>query len=175
MASFYWFWTSRLSESMWWKFKWIFIVRSFKHQSLSFTVQGLCCLMTPGLIKDIQCHVWLYLFLHLQITSLDIRPHIKCLNGFNLVLSVKKIGLLCKFMWVFMVDLWTHLLEDHSVYYANQNWCLGFEHQEDKSVMKLYMGFRDHFLDTFTGISECTTCKFKWVYWFGVSRILNVM
>ena len=23
---------------------------------------GLCCLMTPGLSKDIQCHVWPYFF-----------------------------------------------------------------------------------------------------------------
>ena len=37
---------------------------------------GLCCLMIPCFSKEIQCHVWL-LFLHLQITRSDIRPHIK--------------------------------------------------------------------------------------------------
>ena len=38
---------------------------------------GLCCLMTPGLSKDIQCHVWPYFFPNLHITRSDIRPHIK--------------------------------------------------------------------------------------------------
>ena len=37
---------------------------------------GLCCLMTPGLSKDIQCHVSPYVFLILQITRSDIRLHI---------------------------------------------------------------------------------------------------
>ena len=37
---------------------------------------GLGCSMIPGSSKDIQCHVWPY-FLNLQITRLDIRPHIK--------------------------------------------------------------------------------------------------
>ena len=36
-----------------------------------FTV--LCCLMTPGLSKDIRCHVWLHPLLCLQITRLYIR------------------------------------------------------------------------------------------------------
>ena len=38
---------------------------------------GLCCLMTPGLSKDIQCHVRPCFFLNLQITRSDIKPHIK--------------------------------------------------------------------------------------------------
>ena len=35
---------------------------------------GLCCLMTPGLSKDIQCRTTI-LFLNLQITRSNIRPH----------------------------------------------------------------------------------------------------
>ena len=42
---------------------------------------NLCCLMTPGLSKDIQCHVWPYSFLCLQITRSDIRPHINGLSA----------------------------------------------------------------------------------------------
>ena len=33
--------------------------------------------MTPGLSKDIWCHVWPYFFLNLQIARSDIRPHMK--------------------------------------------------------------------------------------------------
>ena len=38
---------------------------------------SLYCLMTPGLGKDIQCHVWPYSFLCLRITRVDIRPQEK--------------------------------------------------------------------------------------------------
>ena len=40
---------------------------------------GLCCLMTPGLSKDIRCHVhcMAMIFQNLQITRPDIRPNIK--------------------------------------------------------------------------------------------------
>ena len=37
----------------------------------------LCCLMTPGLRKDIWCHVWPYYYLYLQITKSDMRPQVK--------------------------------------------------------------------------------------------------
>ena len=47
------------------------------------------------------------------------------LNGFSwqfqLVLSIKNIGVLCKFIWVFMLVLGTHLLEYKSVHLANVN------------------------------------------------------
>ena len=38
---------------------------------------SLCCLLTPGLNKDIRCHVWPYYFLCLQITKSDIGPQAK--------------------------------------------------------------------------------------------------
>ena len=36
----------------------------FHHMSMSYGLVwfGLCCLMTPGLSKDIRCHVWPYFF-----------------------------------------------------------------------------------------------------------------
>ena len=37
----------------------------------------LCCFLTPGLRDDIQCHIWSYSFLCLEITITDIRPHLK--------------------------------------------------------------------------------------------------
>ena len=48
-------------------------------QSISCGWSGLVCvyLMTPGLNKDIQCHVWPYFFISLQITRSDIRQHTK--------------------------------------------------------------------------------------------------
>ena len=48
---------------------------------------------------------------------------------------------------------------------------INFEHQEHAVyiqktlfVMKIYMGFHGSFMDTFTGIPECISCKFKWVF-----------
>ena len=40
--------------------------------------EALYCLMTPGLSKDIQCHVRYYSFLRLHITRSDIRQHLDC-------------------------------------------------------------------------------------------------
>ena len=37
------------------------------------------CLTTPGLSKDIQCHVWQFSFLCLNITRLDIIAHVNLL------------------------------------------------------------------------------------------------
>ena len=59
--------------------------------------------MTLGLSKDIQCHVWSYSFLCLQITKLDIRPHIKW--AVNLVIAYDWLHLiflrsLCRYVWV---------------------------------------------------------------------------
>ena len=44
-----------------------------------YTIEPLsiCCVMTPGLGKDIRCHVWPYSFLCLHITRSDIRLHLK--------------------------------------------------------------------------------------------------
>ena len=36
-----------------------------------------CCLMTPGLSKDIRCRMTI-LFLNMQIARLDTRPNVKC-------------------------------------------------------------------------------------------------
>ena len=36
-----------------------------------------CCLLTPGLCKDILCHVWSCSFVCLQNTRADIRPQVK--------------------------------------------------------------------------------------------------
>ena len=49
------------------------------------TLFRLCCLVTPCLSMSIQCHVWPYSFLCLQITRSDIRWHIK--NAVNLVIA----------------------------------------------------------------------------------------
>ena len=38
--------------------------------------QVLCCFMTPGLRKDIRCHVWPFF----KTCRSDIRPHIKWVN-----------------------------------------------------------------------------------------------
>ena len=45
-------------------------------------VWDLCCLMAPGLSKDIRCHVWAYSSLCLQITGPDIRPRAR-VNGLS--------------------------------------------------------------------------------------------
>ena len=61
---------------------------------------GLCSLMTPRLSKDIQCHVWPYIFLNLQITRSDIRPHIK--SAVSLVIVCGHFNLPQGFVWVCM-------------------------------------------------------------------------
>ena len=61
---------------------------------------GLCCLMTPGLRKDIRCHEWPYTFLNLQITSPNIRPHIKWI--LSLVIAYGHFTLPQGFVWVCM-------------------------------------------------------------------------
>ena len=79
----------------------------------------------------------------LVLSLTNIRVCYANLNGFSwhfqLVLSIKNIGVLCKFIWVFMLVLGTHLLEYQSVYLANLNgfsWQfeLVFGHQEYRSV-----------------------------------------
>ena len=60
---------------------------------------GLCCLMTPGLSKDIRCHVRMtILFLNLQITRSDIRPHIKW--AVSLMIAYGHFNLPQGFVWV---------------------------------------------------------------------------
>ena len=54
--------------------------------------------MTPGLRKDIRCHVWPYYFLCLQIIRLGIRLQVKC--TVSLVISVSHFNLSRGFMWV---------------------------------------------------------------------------
>ena len=60
--------------------------------------------MTPGLSEDIQCHVWPYSFLGLQITKVDISPQIK--NGLSTwwpqMATVIFLTGLCGCVWVNM-------------------------------------------------------------------------
>ena len=55
---------------------------------------GLCCLMTPGLSKDIRVHT----FPNLQFTRSDIRPHIKW--AVSLVIAYGHFNLPQGFVWV---------------------------------------------------------------------------
>ena len=60
--------------------------------------------MTPGLSKDIECHVRPYSFLRLQITKSDIRPHEKWAVG--LVIADGHLIFLrglCRYAWVNML------------------------------------------------------------------------
>ena len=59
---------------------------------------GLCCLIIPGLSKDIRCHVQPYFFLNLQVTESDIRPHIKW--AVSLVITYGHFNLPQGFVWV---------------------------------------------------------------------------
>ena len=65
---------------------------------------GLCCLMIPGLSKDIRCHVWPYFFINLQIARSDIRPHIKWLSVWclHMVTSI--------FLWGVSGYIWINIL-----------------------------------------------------------------
>ena len=65
-------------------------------------VIGLCCLMTPGLSKDIQCHVWSYFYKQVQISRSDIRPHIKWAVSLVILHMITSIFLraLCGYIWV---------------------------------------------------------------------------
>ena len=70
-----------------------------------FVLVGMCCLMTPGLSKDIRCHVWPYFFfLNLQITRSDIRPHIKL--AVNLMIANGHFNLPLGFVWVITYSLY---------------------------------------------------------------------
>ena len=64
----------------------------------------LCCLMTPGLSKDIRCHVWPYF---LSTCKSDIRPHIKwavSLVNLHMATSISRQGL-CGYIWVIILIL----------------------------------------------------------------------
>ena len=61
---------------------------------------GLCCLMTPGLSKDIRCYVWPYFFLKLANARSDIRPHIKWAVSLVFANGHFNIPLGCE--WVYM-------------------------------------------------------------------------
>ena len=64
-------------------------------------VSVLRCLMTPGLRKDVQCHVWPYSFPSLQITTADIRPNIKwTVNQVTADGHFNLFGSLCGYVWV---------------------------------------------------------------------------
>ena len=56
--------------------------------------------MTPGLSKDILCHVLTILFLNVQITGSDIRPHIKWVV--SLVIAYGHFNLPQGFVWACM-------------------------------------------------------------------------
>ena len=62
---------------------------------------NLCCLMTPGLSKDLQCHVRPYSLLCLQITSADVRPQVKWAS--NLVIANGLFNLPLGYVWVYVV------------------------------------------------------------------------
>ena len=49
--------------------------------SFEFELWVLCCFMTPGLSKDIQCHVWPYSVLCLQITRYQATHKVGCQPG----------------------------------------------------------------------------------------------
>ena len=68
---------------------------------------GLCCLMTPGLSKDIRCHVWPYFYKQVQISRSDIRPHIKWAVSLVILHMVTSIFLraLCGYIWVNILTL----------------------------------------------------------------------
>ena len=73
----------------------------------------LCCLMTPGLSKDILCHVWPYFFYFLQTSAnqqirlSDIRPHIKWAVSLVILHMVTSISLqgLCGYICVNILTL----------------------------------------------------------------------
>ena len=76
-----------------------------------------CCLMTPGLSKDIPCHAWPYTFLRLQIIRLDIRKYVK--QAVSLVIADGHLVFLrglCGHVWVNILTLppWR--------WNANQKW-----------------------------------------------------
>ena len=58
--------------------------------------------MTPGLTKDIWCHVWPYSFLCLQITRSDTRPHAKW--AVSLVIADGHLIFLSGFCWYVWVN-----------------------------------------------------------------------
>ena len=64
-------------------------------------------LMTPGLSKDIRCHVWPYVSINLQISRSDIRPHIKWAVSLVILHMVTSIFLwgLCGYIWVNILTL----------------------------------------------------------------------
>ena len=71
------------------------------------TLFRLCCLVTPCLSMSIQCHVWPYSFLCLQITRSDIRWHIQ--NAVSLVIADGHfIRSLSGYLWVNILTL-SHL------------------------------------------------------------------
>ena len=65
-----------------------------------YNVMHLCCLMTPGLRKDIRCHVCPYFLKNLQITRLYIKLHIKW--AVSLVIAYGHFNLPRGFVWVCM-------------------------------------------------------------------------
>ena len=71
---------------------------------------GLCCLMTPGLSKDIRCHVWPIdhtFYKQVQISRSDIRPHIKWAVSLVILHMITSIFLraLCGYIWVNILTL----------------------------------------------------------------------
>ena len=84
----------------------VFLLCTFVCFSISMFVLFvfvLCCLVTPGLSKDILCHVGPYfLYKQVQISRSDIRPHIKwavSLVILHMVTSISFRGL-CGYIWV---------------------------------------------------------------------------
>ena len=70
-------------------------------------VMGGCCLMTPGLRKDIRCHCMTILFfLNLEITRSDIRPHIKW--AVSLVITYGHFNLPQGFVWALLMIILTN-------------------------------------------------------------------
>ena len=41
-------------------------------------------------------------------------------------------------------------------------------------LCKIRMGFHGSFMDTFTGIPKCVSCKFKWVFMAIVLLVLSI-
>ena len=65
--------TCRVSVS---QLVYLYVFTELFHEEDPSLIGDLCCLMTPGLSKDIKCHMTI-LLLNLQITRSDVRTHIK--------------------------------------------------------------------------------------------------
>ena len=116
-------------------------------------------LFNNGLCEDIQCHVWPYYFLCLQITNSDIMPQVKW--AVSLVLADTYFNISQEFVWVrlWCVTIWVH--------YGSQNLSLfKNEHEYKKSSLwhEYIMALKN------TGVhTQILTLTLKLLVWLGGS------